>query len=199
MIDPESWDIFVSDDNDESLVEFNCFETVPIPKPPQPTIHSPQEYRDIYLRHPWWLRRRITALNKASNRCEWSATGDRCVERKDLQVHHLSYARLYGELDSDLQVLCRLHHLVAETMKIKCPGCQKLLLCSPEMTELFVERNLGFLGIFGEDSMGMIRAALPKQCAICRDPNTQALKAVQHISNVQTLKNMLSGFKTGNL
>ncbi len=65
----------------------------------------------LYLQTPEWLSTRNRALQRAKYHCE------RCDAPRDLQVHHLSYARLGAELDEDLQVLCRGchlgHHVVA--------------------------------------------------------------------------------------
>jgi hypothetical protein len=83
---------------------------------------------DAYLQTPHWRRRRDAAIRAAGYRC-------RCGARRELQVHHRTYARLGAELETDLEVLCRscheAHHfdesrrqhfgiyyaLVAETLK----------------------------------------------------------------------------------
>src|SRR5580765_3800863 len=61
------------------------------------------EYR-LYMRSFAWKMRRINKLKAAGHRCE------NCSEPYGLQVHHLTYARLGCELDSDLVVLCRWCH-----------------------------------------------------------------------------------------
>lgn len=61
------------------------------------------EYAD-YLQSPEWRRRRNARILGAHRRCE------RCRARRELQVHHVSYARLGEELDTDLEVLCRACH-----------------------------------------------------------------------------------------
>lgn len=58
-----------------------------------------QEYAE-YLRSPWWGRRRNEIKRARGWRCEHCLTSD------NLQVHHLSYARLWAELDEDLVCLC---------------------------------------------------------------------------------------------
>lgn len=58
-----------------------------------------------YLRTSWWFYRRNRALKEARYRCQ------RCESRRELQVHHLSYARLGCEADADLEVVCRGCHL----------------------------------------------------------------------------------------
>lgn len=54
-----------------------------------------------YLRSEWWRGRRLKALEYAGRRCE------RCQSTRRLEVHHRNYHRLFGELDVDLEVLCR--------------------------------------------------------------------------------------------
>lgn len=53
-----------------------------------------------YLQTPGWRKTRDRALRLARWRCT------QCHERRDLQVHHLTYDRLGHELDTDLAVLC---------------------------------------------------------------------------------------------
>ena len=57
-----------------------------------------------YLRTQHWKIRRLRALKKADNKC------NRCDSSIFLQVHHLSYDRLFAEEDRDLEVLCRSCH-----------------------------------------------------------------------------------------
>ena len=58
-----------------------------------------------YLQTAHWRTTRNCALKRAHYRCS------KCATKRDLEVHHLSYARLGAELDSDLQVVCRGCHL----------------------------------------------------------------------------------------
>jgi hypothetical protein len=53
-----------------------------------------------YLRSPHWRALRRQALDLAQRRCP-------CGARTELQVHHLTYARLGAERLGDLAVLCR--------------------------------------------------------------------------------------------
>jgi len=73
---------------------------------------SPEEIQDLralpyeaYLRTAWWRSRRNLALANAGYRCT------RCASKRQLEVHHTSYARLGAELDADLEVVCRGCHL----------------------------------------------------------------------------------------
>lgn len=54
-----------------------------------------------YLKTPHWKERRARALDKAGNHCQ------QCGKSARLEVHHLTYAHLFAELDEDLIVLCR--------------------------------------------------------------------------------------------
>lgn len=57
------------------------------------------EYRQ-YLQGPEWDKRRREALRLADYRCE------KCGEARPLQVHHLTYQRIFNESQADLQALC---------------------------------------------------------------------------------------------
>lgn len=85
----------------------------------QPTISAPREdarLSDVeifrlrhlpsaeYLLTPWWRRRRDRALRRAAFRCS------RCETKRELQVHHRTYATVGNEADADLDVLCRSCH-----------------------------------------------------------------------------------------
>jgi 5-methylcytosine-specific restriction endonuclease McrA len=54
-----------------------------------------------YIVSDAWNRKRKKILGQRGNRCEF------CRSSKNLQLHHLTYARLGHERASDLQVLCR--------------------------------------------------------------------------------------------
>lgn len=57
------------------------------------------EYRN-YLNSFEWDQRRRKALYLANYRCEL------CGKAKPLQVHHLTYERIFNERASDLQAVC---------------------------------------------------------------------------------------------
>lgn len=54
-----------------------------------------------YLKTDHWRQRRELALERAERRCQ------ECGKGGPLEVHHLTYARLFQERDEDLLVLCR--------------------------------------------------------------------------------------------
>jgi len=58
-----------------------------------------------YLKTTEWRRVRDRALKLAGYTCS------RCQSPRELQVHHLTYARVGAEEDRDLEVLCRGCHL----------------------------------------------------------------------------------------
>lgn len=62
-----------------------------------------EEYHE-YLAGPEWAAKRSRALSRGKNRCA------ACGSTSRLQVHHLTYARIFREDLSDLMVLCRQHH-----------------------------------------------------------------------------------------
>jgi len=69
-----------------------------------------KQYRE-YLHSETWRRRRLVKLEAANHRCEY------CGETGRLSVHHLTYERLGCEYSSDLIVLCKPCHWVADQMR----------------------------------------------------------------------------------
>lgn len=66
------------------------------------TTHSSQ-YRE-YMHSDAWQRRRRRALVRAGYTCQ------HCGADRNLEVHHLTYARLGKERPADLLVLCHACH-----------------------------------------------------------------------------------------
>ena len=54
-----------------------------------------------YLKSSWWQKKRRQVKNKFCFICG---------SVQNLQLHHLTYSRLYGEKNSDLKWLCEEHH-----------------------------------------------------------------------------------------
>lgn len=67
---------------------------------PSPAVIDYQEY----LKTPEWRERSRDCKARAGWRCS------RCGSRKDLQAHHLTYARLGQERPGDLECLCDTCH-----------------------------------------------------------------------------------------
>jgi hypothetical protein len=57
-----------------------------------------------YLRSPEWAEKRARIMERSGGTCE------RCRERPAVDVHHLTYDRIYHESPSDLQAVCRTCH-----------------------------------------------------------------------------------------
>lgn len=53
-----------------------------------------------YLQSPQWKARRLELFAARGAKCEI------CQSKKLLHLHHLTYVRLYDELDSDLAIVC---------------------------------------------------------------------------------------------
>ncbi len=70
------------------------------------------KYSEYLLSDPW-KGRRIKALHIANHQCA------ACSSSESLQVHHLTYERLFNENQDDLMVLCELCHASIEFYKIK--------------------------------------------------------------------------------
>lgn len=58
-----------------------------------------------YLKSPAWKARRKELIAVRGGKCEV------CASRGKLHLHHLTYVRLYDELDTDLAVLCDECHM----------------------------------------------------------------------------------------
>lgn len=62
-----------------------------------------------YLLSDTWKAKRARCIALAGGQCEC-----RGPHNGPLQVHHLTYARIFNEDMRDLMVLCKLHHLAVE-------------------------------------------------------------------------------------
>jgi hypothetical protein len=74
-----------------------------MPRHKRGALSDSPEYR-AYLDSPQWQAKRQRILSVRGHRCEVCRHGDR------LSLHHLTYARLYDEFDSDLLVVCESCH-----------------------------------------------------------------------------------------
>lgn len=63
-----------------------------------------------YLNSPHWHTLRTTILDKRTRKCE------DCGSRYKPTLHHLSYARLGHERQSDMRILCPRHHRLAHRL-----------------------------------------------------------------------------------
>lgn len=65
--------------------------------------HWKDEYL-AYLKTPKWKQIRVTLFKERGRKCE------ECDATRFLQVHHLTYVRLYNERTTDLKILCEKCH-----------------------------------------------------------------------------------------
>lgn len=70
-------------------------------------------YRDVYRATIHWEERRQLALEHGGFICE------SCGSTGILQIHHLSYAHLFNEPNSDLMVLCNPCHKVCHGVEFE--------------------------------------------------------------------------------
>lgn len=61
-----------------------------------------------YLKSEAWGLKRAARIAMSGGKCEC------CTSTRNLQVHHLTYARIFNEDMEDLMTLCRHHHQAAE-------------------------------------------------------------------------------------
>lgn len=66
--------------------------------------HKKRDYHE-YLRSDAWKKKRKKALKRDRGRCT------RCGSTRNLQVHHLTYDRIFKERLSDLTTLCAKCHM----------------------------------------------------------------------------------------
>lgn len=67
--------------------------------------------KEEYYNSEEWQIKRAFALNRANHRCQ------RCGASHSLEVHHLTYDRLYNERPKDLEVLCKKCHKKADRQR----------------------------------------------------------------------------------
>lgn len=79
-----------------------------------------RSYRTTYLKSDHWRTKRIETIVARGHRCELCGT-----RKNGLDVHHLSYKRLFNESVSDLRVLCRDCHKNVHALMAKYPKLKK--------------------------------------------------------------------------
>jgi hypothetical protein len=57
-----------------------------------------------YIHSPWWKRRKQRYYRRHLKKCRV------CGSKVQVQLHHLTYERMYQERDTDLVALCAVHH-----------------------------------------------------------------------------------------
>lgn len=66
-----------------------------------------------YLKSPEWKAIRINLFKARGKQC------NRCGSKKAIQVHHLTYKRLFNERMTDLEILCSPCHKREHGIKVK--------------------------------------------------------------------------------
>jgi hypothetical protein len=133
-----------------------------------------KQYQD-YLQGGHWRRRREQRLTAAENRCEFRPCddsrpdmglfyGDRCSEVKRLEVHHRHYNTLGAESDKDLEVLCRVHHLVREIEAAECERCTESVVGHEEDAVAIVEATIE---LYGTRNLTLDEIDVPDFCDYC--------------------------------
>ena len=83
------------------------------------------QYRNFYLKSEWWASKR-DKINDRDPVCRI------CDTNPTAEVHHLSYARLFREHDSDLIGVCHFCHTEIHKCPVlrrqKCPAAIKILI-----------------------------------------------------------------------
>lgn len=118
-------------------------------------IERSRQYRN-YLNSAAWHKRRRQRLLLADGKCEFCPTleykwhlipGDRCSSTDRLEVHHLHYNTLGHEADSDLEVLCRKHHILRHVMETTCEWCDEPIYHHEDDAIAAVESAVDLYGI----------------------------------------------------
>jgi hypothetical protein len=109
-----------------------------------------------YLQSTAWQATRERRLQAAGHQCEfrpeigWThdpVYGERCEATVSLDVHHKDYSRLGCEEDSDLEVLCRLDHLVRHVVNTDdCELCGNTVIVEERFAIELVERAIDEAG-----------------------------------------------------
>lgn len=87
------------------LIGFFVLAWIGFKTAPSKNYNSRKEwYRNEYLHSKHWRKTRNRALARSNFSCQ------QCGSHQRLQVHHLTYAHIGHELDSDLKVLCNNCH-----------------------------------------------------------------------------------------
>lgn len=76
-------------------------------------------YRE-YLLSDEWKAKREKALKRDNYKCQYKRFLFKCGSKTNLEVHHLTYKRVFGaERMSDLITLCKHHHQLVHKKKKK--------------------------------------------------------------------------------
>ena len=98
-------------------------------------LYMASEKYQEYLTSEAWQKKRMQRLAISKFRCA------ACGSRDGLEVHHLTYARIFDEDMADLLPLCGLHHKAAEEMVAngKLPRTDDVLFLATETIRLIAD------------------------------------------------------------
>jgi len=86
-----------------------------------------KEY-EAYLKSDKWAQIKLDIIQIRGEKCE------RCGEKEELHLHHLTYKRLFAEMPEDLELICRdchkAEHGITKRKRRRKPKDQKM----PEAT-----------------------------------------------------------------
>lgn len=86
------------------------------PKPKKNKVKDTEHWKEkyhAYLKSNAWVRKRKHIFDIRGRYCE------KCGGVNDLQIHHLTYERIFKEADEDLQVVCKTCHEGIHNIKNK--------------------------------------------------------------------------------
>lgn len=122
-----------------------------------------QTFYRLYMQSPAWRARRARSLKLADYRCEVvGPDGRQCPRTRSLNVHHLTYERLGQERDTDLEVLCWFHHMVAHLLWKACTSCREPCLGDEDVASLWLKATLAQME-FDPDGVIDLRRAPTKE------------------------------------
>jgi hypothetical protein len=129
-----------------------------------------------YLQSPAWQTTRERRLDASGHRCEfrplldWEPKhggryGPRCVAIGPLDVHHRHYRSVGAEQDSDLEVLCRFHHLVRHVTRVECAYCGETVETDDETAIAMVEEAVANVDSIHDVELDAL--PLNNVCGVC--------------------------------
>lgn len=100
------------------------------------------EYQ-AYLNSEAWKTKRLQKLNQSGHKCE------ACRSNRRLEVHHLTYERIFNEPMEDLMTLCFFHHMAAEEcvdkgLIVRFGNVKELARKTLELVRAYGKRSDGF-------------------------------------------------------
>lgn len=140
---------------------------------------------DDYLTSQQWRIRRQALFDRRGRACEV------CGKKKPIEVHHLTYARIFHEDDADLLVLCYYHHCAAE----EC--VRKGLLTRTGPIQLLRSRTIELLSQYGKRTDGHTARNRTQEELLSESWFVEALKKPREVFK-DIIRQELAGCKFAN-